>query len=356
MVAGAAGTLVNDGSITGSAGVFLKAGGIITNYGRVTGTGFNAIALTAGGNVTNASGAALVGYTGGIYVGPNVAGTITNSGSISQTATSGYGIELLFGGIVTNSAGASISGTAFGVLVKGGPATLTTAGTISGGTYAVDFENSAINLLVVQPSAAFVGGVFGGSGTTNTLELASGTGAIGGIGTGSITNFQTLTVDAGADWTLTGTNTIANVIANGTVAVSGSFDVSGAIDPSSVGVLKLDAGAILEVAAALGTATQMLFQPSSELILDSADLFGVNVGSLNYAGPQLQGFDFGDIIDIKNFAAAGATYTFNASSGLLQVSNDVGQTASLGFQISSLGSGSFQVTGDGATGIFITRN
>ena len=45
-----------------------------------------------------------------------------------------------------------------------------------------------------------------------------------------------------------------------------------------------------EVAAALGTQTHMNFLGSSELLIDSAASFGVNVGSTSYAGPQLQSF------------------------------------------------------------------
>ena len=58
---------------------------------------------------------------------------------------------------------------------------MTTAGTISGGSYAVDFTASATNRLVVDPGAVFVGKVTANSGGTNTLELAAGTGA-GSIG------------------------------------------------------------------------------------------------------------------------------------------------------------------------------
>ena len=82
---------------------------------------------------------------------------------------------------------------------------MTNAGTISGGSYAIDFAGSATNRLVVDPGAVFVGRVIGGSGT-NTLELASGTGSIGGVGTGSFNNFQVVAVDTGASWTLNGAN------------------------------------------------------------------------------------------------------------------------------------------------------
>jgi hypothetical protein len=92
------------------------------------------------------------------------------------------------------------------------------------------------------------------------------------------------------------------------------------------------------------------------LVIDNAAAFGTNVGSASYVGPQLDGFVSGDTIDLKNFAAAGVTLNYNASSGVLQVANGSSQVASLKFQTSSLGSGIFHDTGDGAGGILITHS
>ena len=204
---------------------------------------------------------------------------------------------------------------------------MTNAGTISGGIYAIDFAGSATNRLVVDPGAVFVGRVIGGNGT---LELASGTGSIGGVGTGSFNNFQVVAVDAGANWTLNGANLAPTILDNGTVSITGSLDVSTAIDASSTGLFQLGSGATFEVAAATGTATKINFQgSSSELIIDDAASFGTHVGTASYAGPQLQHFVPGDKIDLKNFSSAGVTLTYNASTGVLQVSNGASQVASL---------------------------
>jgi hypothetical protein len=132
--------------------------------------------------------------------------------------------------------------------------------------------------------------------------------------------------------------------------------VSTAIDPSSAGLFQLGSGATFEVAAATGTTTQINFlDNSSELIIDNAASFGTNVGTASYAGPQLQHFVPGDKIDLKSFSSAGVTLSYNASTGVLQVSNSASQVASLDFQISSLGgNAAFAATSDGATGTFIT--
>ena len=378
---GGGGTLANNGSITatGGAGADLEAGGSVTNgsgasisgsaigvfltggsgavanNGIITGGTADGIVLGAGGLVTNNAGASISGGSNGVYVKYGAVGTITNAGSIGATAAGSAGIDLAGGGAVTNSSGASIAGNAFGVFVSGSGGTITNAGTISGGSYAIDFANSATNRLVVDPGAVFVGGVGGGSGT-NTLELASGTGSIGGVDTGSFNSFQTLAVDSGASWTLNGANAAPSVLDNGTLAIAGSLDVSTAINPSSTGVFQLEGGATLDVASALGSLTQMTFLASSELLIDSAASFGTNVGTSSYTGPQLQDFVAGDTIDLKDIGLAGVTLNYTSSTGILQVSNGAGQVASLDFQNSSLGSGTFHAASDQAKGIVITHS
>ena len=318
--------------------------GTLNNSGSISGS--HGVGLEAGGSVTNAASASIAGQVAGVFAQGGAA-TLSNAGSI--VATAGAGLDIEGGGSITNLAGATISGSSFGIFLTGGSGTVTNAGTISGGSYAIDFAGSATNRLVVDPGAVFVGRVIGGSGT-NTLELASGTGSISGVGTGSFNNFQVLAVDAGATWTLNGAN-----ILNGTISIAGSLNVSTAIDPSSTGLFQLGSGAALEVAAATGTATQINFLDStSELIIDNTASFGTNVGTASYAGTQLQHFISGDKIDLKNFSSAGVTLNYNASTGVLQVSNGASQVASLDFQTSSLGGTTFQATSDGATGTFIT--
>jgi hypothetical protein len=343
---GASGTVTNTGNIiaTGTAGtgVDLGGGGSVTNNtgGSISGAGFGVFATGALGTVTNnasISGSHGVGFAAGGSVTNNATGTITgqvagvqvlgaagtlvNAGHI--TATAGAGADIEVGGSVTNDTGASITGSTFGVFMTGGASTLTNAGTISGTTDAVDFTGTAANRLIVDPGAAFVGNVVA-AGTTNTLELASGTGTIGSVGT-AFGNFQTLAVDAGGNWTLTGANTTTSV---------------------------LDAGA-LDIAGTLN-ATSIAFQGSgSELLIDNAATFGSNVGTLSYTGPQLQDFIGGDKVDLKTISSVGATFSYNAMTGLLQITNSAHQVATLDFQNSSLGSGSFELASDGGAGTFV---
>jgi hypothetical protein len=376
---GAAGTVTNFGSIgavgVNSAGVDLALGGSVINNagGSISGTGFGVFAtgaagtltnsgtvtgshgvgMEAGGNITNQANAAILGQSAGV-LSQGGAATLSNFGSIAANAAGGAGADIEAGGSVTNNVGATLSGAAFGVFITGGPATVTNAGTISGGSYAVKFSGSAANRLVVDPGAVFSGAIGGGSGV-NTVELASGTGSVGGVNAGTFFNFQDLAVDNSAIWTLDGANSVPTVVNDGTVAVAGSLDVSTAIDPSSDGLFQLDGGSTFEVAAALGTQTQMNFLASSELVIDNFGSFGVNIGSLGYAGPQLQDFGSGDTIDLRQFSSSSDALAYDASTGLLQISNGATQLASLEFQNSSLKGTTFQATTDGSTGTLITR-
>jgi hypothetical protein len=349
--AGSSGTVINGGNIiatsTTGAGVDLGGGGSVTNNsgssisggsfgvfttgasGTVTNNasiaGSHGVGLSAGGSVTNSSTGTITGQLAGVQALTSIA-SLVNTGLI--TATAGAGADIEGGGSVTNNAGGNITGSTFGVFMSGSANTVTNAGTITGPTYAVDFTGSGTNRLIVDPTAVFTGKVAANSTAANTLELASGTGSIGGLGGvgSSFANFQTLAVDAGGSWTLTGANTTTSV---------------------------LDAGS-LDLAGTLNNSATIAFQgSSSQLLVDNAATFGSNVGTPSYTGPQLQDFISGDKIDLKNISSAGVTLSYNATTGLLQITNGASQVATLDFQNSSLGSGFFDAMSDGGTGTLI---
>jgi hypothetical protein len=229
-------------------------------------------------------------------------------------------------------------------------------GSLSGRSYAVDFSvNSSANLLQVGAGATFTGSVNGDGGA---IELLSGgAGTIGGISnSGQFWGFQSLNADAGGAWTLTGSNAIANVTDNAALTINGSLDVTGALNAASTGAFDLSKGGVLEVASATGAQTAMDFLGASQLVVDNAALFGTGIGGTSYLGSQLEDFGTGDSIDLHNFSASGATSAYNASSGLLQLSSG-GALATLDFQQSTLGGGSFHLAADASgSGLLITRS
>jgi Bacterial Ig-like domain len=382
---GAAGTnwsITNAGTISSSQsyGVSFKgSGGSIVNSGTISGYGGSSgygVDFEDGGTITNTSTGAISGGEDAIFVYA-AAGTINNSGTISSSFDDGIG--LFAGGSVINNAGGVIKTPTSGgfgpaaIYIPSGSAsvvnhgsisgqygvyyqvagTVENSGTISGTSFAVDFTaSSSANKLIVDPGAVFNGNVNGGGGS---MELTAGTGSIGLIGSSAFSNFTTLTDDAGGAWTLTGANTIANVTDNGALSVNGSLDVTSALNAASTGAFDLGAGGILEVASATGAQTAMDFLGASQLVIDNAALFGTGIGGMSYLGSQLENFGTGDSIDLHNFSSSGATLAYNSSSGLLQLSSG-GALATLDFQPSTLGSGTFHLAADASgSGLLVTR-
>ena len=307
--------MVNDGTIAGTGnygyGVYLTAGGIVTNLsvGLITGhndaainvkgdvaTVDNAgqisatllqgvgINLAAGGMVSNAASGTIVGYSG---ISTDT-GLVVNAGSIA--GTHGTGIELWFGGTVVNDgngmiAGSGPSGAYYGVVVQYGSGTVTNAGTIAAtgtGAAAVLFAASYANLLLVDPGADFIGQVDGGntagSAIVSTLELASaaGSGTLDGLGS-QFVNFGSIEFDPGATWTIGGdaaglAGTISGFAPGDTIGVSG-FSATGSDY----------AGGILTLSALAGTVELQL--PGTFTISDFniASVGGVTDVTLNDA-------------------------------------------------------------------------
>jgi hypothetical protein len=356
--AGGAGIVNNSGSITASAsgGAALdleSAGASVTNNagGSISGASYGVFAIGGSGVVSNAASASISSGGTGVYMGGGL-GSLTNGGTITSTGSAGVDAEGA-GNVATNASGGTISGGWAGVYL-GGPGTVKNLGSISGGSYAVDFAvSSGANLLQVGAGATFTGSVNGDGGA---IELLSGAGTIGGISnSGQFWGFQSLNVDAGGDWTLTGSDAIANVTDNGALAVDGSLDVTSGLNAASSGAFDLGAGGVLEVASATGAKTAMDFLGASQLVVDNAALFGTGVGGTSYSGSQLENFGAGDSIDLHNFSASGATLAYDPSSGLLQLSNG-GALATLDFQQSTLGGGSFHLATDASgSGLLVTR-
>jgi autotransporter passenger strand-loop-strand repeat protein len=318
------GGVVNSGSIAGTGasgiGVDLDVGGWVTNAasasitggkdgiliggvpetvvnsGTIAGTGSPGIgvALLSGGSITNAAPALIKGVGDGILI-DNAAGTVVNSGTVSATGTAGIGIALSSGGSVTNAASASIAGR-IGVYLRSG-GTVTNAGTITGsGGTAVEFAGTASDRLVIDPGAAFGGTVAGNPSPGNVLELASGgtTGTITGLGT-SFTDFAGVTVDSGASWQLSGSNTITPggfLFNEGTLINVGTLTLSGAtlsggnvvndggivLDPSTLSVGDMTGSGSVTVSS--GSVFDVLSGSSGDVIVSSGGTLELEGGAV----------------------------------------------------------------------------
>ena len=220
-------TIQRDAGGAGGLGVEMLGGGRFDNAGRIFGG-----AGAGGGHSRGSSAIAGPGGDGGAGVAISYSGTLQNTGGIyggaggfyfgfgaggfyfADVGITGAGVLVSYGGGVTNGdavhRGAVIEG-GIGVVAYGGGATVINYGTIASGYgaggKAVDFAHSG-NTLVLEAGGTFSGGVQGGGGT---LELGGGggPGTLTGLGAQYV-GFGSVSVDAGAAWTLTGNNTIAD--------------------------------------------------------------------------------------------------------------------------------------------------
>jgi hypothetical protein len=240
-------------------------------------------------------------------------------------------------------------------------------GTLNAGSVTVDSGALMIGYGTVNGTDTINGTVVSSGGTLDITGNVTGSGTLTvGSGTidssGSSVSIGSASVNAGSGWTVSGADSIANLTDNGTITVAsgGSFDVSSALDPASTGSFQLTTKGSLEISTILGTGTKIQFLGASQankLIIDSATKFGTNAGAASYAGPLLEGFTVGDIIDLKDIANTGLGLNYSAASGDLQITGSAGDAlATLAFQNSTLGTGTFHATSDSAGGTLITHS
>jgi hypothetical protein len=205
-------TILNHGTIRSNGGpdaIFLyKGNDIVDNTGTIEATHGKGIYLDSDGSVSNsASGVILSG--GAYYSAIDI-----NDDSHSSTIVN-YGE-------ISGATGVNFGGDHSQTVIDGG--------TIIGSSGDAIHLSSQNNLVRFQPGKLLIqGGVDGGYGT-DTLEFASGTsiGTLNGVGADFV-NFSQGTVDAGADWVLTGKNTFGAGVTltnDGSITVA-SYDALG---------------------------------------------------------------------------------------------------------------------------------
>ncbi len=322
----AAATATNAGLLAGyTFGIAIySANAQITNSGSVSsqklggGTVFGGagIGAIAGGTVVNAAGGHVAARWIGVQIGArttSVGGTLINQGSIfASDGTNGAAVWIHGSAFISNASSGTIVGGPFGVVAYYGT-TIVNAGSIGGDAYAIDIVNAGFNNRVVAlPGASFSGKVEGrntiGATAVSTLELGSGasTGTLSGLGI-QFVHFAQTTIDAGASWTLTGTNT---VVSGATLTDSGTLINVGTIG----GGVLLNGGSVTNAAGATITGTfAAIYGPS-----------GSSGGTISNAG-LLAGPASGFGAGIALFAGGVIT---NSASGTIAGSEGIYATAS----------------------------
>ncbi len=327
-------------AIRGS-GTVINAGVLHGYYGVSPTQNQAGVIISGGGTVINSG--YIIGYNG-VVLGPS--STVDNSGVILGTGITPYfsftppSLVPLMGAVVFSQGGTLInraSGTIGGgdsVILAFGNTTIENAGRMGGIQFVGLPGHSYTDQLIIDPGAVFNYSVNIFGTINSTLELASGAaaGTLSGLGTkfsylaetkinASVTHLTT--IDAGATWTLTGSNSISS---NETLANAGSLILSGAtlsdagaltnngkivLDPSTLtavglggsGSVIIEGGSTLDVQGAVASSQGLTFAGGGYLHLgdptavlgsivnlgagDTIDLEGITQANLNFSGGAL---------------------------------------------------------------------
>ena len=316
-------------------GVYVNgAAGAVVNSGSIIGSTSNAINLLDGGSVTNTSTGLIRGFYGVATGSTPALTTVTNSGTIIGTASAGVALD--DGGTVINS------------------------GTVSGGGgVAISFgghgATATLALLVLDPGYSLVGTVAGSTtaGATNTLELASAAsaGTLSSVFATEFTNFGTVTVDSGARWTLTNPiSTAAPIILNaGTLLGPGaphyalSLTNGGSVGNTGTGLIEGYTG--VYIGGASGTVTNFATIEGTAAFGRGIDMSaGGSVNNIGLIGGDFQGlYDVGAAGTISNSGTIEGASGITITVGTISNSGTVTGTNGLGAEI--LGSGAVINTG-----------
>jgi hypothetical protein len=312
----AGGTVSNQASgvITSAAGpgIYIANGlGSVTNAGFVGASSGTAIALAAGGSVYNQFDGIISAAAGsGIYIA-NAAGNVTNAGQITASA---FGVILKDGGFLSNSSGGIIaSSTGTGVYLRGGSpqnadVALQNEGSISGGMIGVEarYGESIVNDM---PGTIYGGtnGVFAEGAAisiTNSGLIGAGSGAAVDLARGgTIINLLTGTITGG-------TNGV--YITGGAGEVFNTGTISGAGGPA---VLLEDGGDIVNQGVLISAG------PVAVEVRNTAGFLDNQSTIMSTGGTAVLFAAGGDITNEPGQSITGAAYGIHAYGGATDITN-----------------------------------
>ncbi len=245
--------VVNAGSIAGTSGqgVYLQAGGAVTNQAGGTITGLYESVLVRNGTATvvNAGNLAVFGYGFGVYVQAagavinqssgtisgtagiyfrNTAGTVTNYGRIAGLG--GTGVQLNNGGIIDNRSGGTIYGSHLGVFIPAAVGTVINAGSIAGG---VGVQLQADGYIANQASGTI-------SGTAEGIYVRFAAATVVNYGSIGASGPSGTDVALSAGGTLINAGAIAGAALNGVYLNAGAYLINrsgGTISATGYGVI-----------------------------------------------------------------------------------------------------------------------
>ncbi len=367
-------TLTNNSEITGGAKGIGGGGQLGGNGGAgVMATGFT---LTNNGKIAGGTG----GSSG--FGGAGVSGggfTLTNNGTIS--GNTGYGgggdgvegfltggFTLFNRGIITGGAHFFIANGGSGVDCSTGGATITNAGSISGGLSGGSTTNYADaidlfgggNTLILESGYSFTGNVVSTRGTTagDSLELGGTSSAAFDVsnvdasisgsytGTPQYVGFANLSVVGTATWTVTGTNNsgLGWDLNGGTLAISSASTLGSSAVTLDGGTLDYTGTAAVAVSNAVvnngavsilensGSGTESLTGSIANATAGNILAFSGGTFNLNEAGSGAGTFEIGDApstVIVSNANAFGSGAIIVNSGSTLETSDALAGSGSV---------------------------
>ena len=281
---------------------------------RLTGT---AIALGAGGSVTNAAGGEILGGVG-VSFNNGASGTLTNAGLID--GSTGYGVQMSGAGTISNQSGGTITGVTGSIQLTGagakivnmqagstangqivstatGTQTVNIAGSLNG-AYTVTTGSGVDNLTLAATGAmtsaylgdgsdsfTYQGGSFSGlidAGSAGTDSFISNlSGGSSSVNLSNLANFETFAHQSGT-LTLTGTGAFSGgaSITGGSLVVNGSLQSAASIASGAT----LRGGGTITGAVSIANGGILANTQGSTLTMGSLGLLSGSIINATFSG------------------------------------------------------------------------